>query len=149
MFIPPITTLLELFILISSFATIECNMPVVDLKHHNSERICLEEVRLESFDAKWPHEEKCSKQNMAQAGLYFVGKPDCVRCFVCHITLSGWDQDSDEPWKKHRELSPHCMFAKLGKEEAELTVEQWLEIMCCRAINKVDCIARDIIGFQA
>lgn len=113
--------------------------------NEDSERICLEEVRLESFEnGKWPHEDKCSKENMAQAGLYFISEPDCVRCFVCSVTLSEWEPETDEPWSKHRELSPHCIFAKLGLEEAGLTVEQWLEVMCCRAINRVDSIARDI-----
>lgn len=114
----------------------------------DTESICQEEARLESFGVKWPHDDKCSKQNMAEAGLFYIGQPDCVRCFVCHVALQGWEPEKDEPWKKHLELSPHCVFAKLGTVEADLTVEQWLEIMCCRAINKVDSIAREIIRTQ-
>lgn len=73
---------------------------------------------------------------MAKAGFYYTGAQDCVKCFVCQIKLNGWDPENDEPAIKHQENSGNCMFAKLGKEENDLTVEQWCDVLCSRAINK-------------
>lgn len=104
-------------------------------------RCCLEAGRLATF-INWPHDEGrgnklISKENMAKAGFYYTGRTDCVKCFVCQIKLNQWEPD-DIIWDKHIEISPNCLFAKLRKEEGQLTVEEWLDIMCNRDINKLD-----------
>lgn len=100
----------------------------------------LEAGRLETFDERWNHPDEsiCSRFKMAKAGFSYTGVDDCVKCFVCRIKLSGWEANEDEPWQKHIEASPNCLFAKLGKEESQLTVDQWLDIMCHRALNALD-----------
>lgn len=75
---------------------------------------------------------------MAKAGFFFTGLADCVKCFVCHIRLNDWDSSNDLPMAKHQECSPNCMFASIGKEEASLTVEEWCDVMCAKAINTLD-----------
>lgn len=120
----------------SAYITNGSNFPSKpDLK-----RMCLEAGRLESFDSDWPHDDEspCSSANMAKAGFFFNGNSDQVKCFCCLVKLSGWEPDSDEPWSKHQQLSPTCKFASFGKEENELTVEQWCDIMCDRAIHRIE-----------
>lgn len=99
---------------------------------------CLESNRLESYTDSWPHSDDsfCSRTNMAKAGFFFTGTQDCVQCFVCHIKLNNWDQYKDDPVAKHKEISSNCEFAKLGKEEGDLTLVQWCEVICSRSINK-------------
>lgn len=100
----------------------------------------LECGRLVSFKTNWPHpsDSLCSRETMAKAGFFHMGTGDLVRCFVCRIKLDGWDPDQDNPWKKHIEYSPYCLFAKLAKEEGQLTIEEWLDIICNQAVNKIE-----------
>ena len=72
----------------------------------------------------------CFMSQMAKAGFYSTsnGKDmDCVRCFCCFKDLENWDDD-DDPWHEHRKRNK-CLFAKLGKEEKELTLAQTLEVL--------------------
>lgn len=103
-------------------------------------KYCLEASRLESFDDGWihPDDSYCSRENMAKAGLFYTGYDDVVKCFTCHKKMQGWDPTNDDPWLKHKEISPKCTFAKLGKEQRSLTVEEWIDVMCSRAVNSID-----------
>lgn len=100
-------------------------------------KYCFEAGRSESFE-NWPHDGLCSPDNMAKAGFYFTGRSDLVKCFTCRVKLDDWDPESDDPWTKHKELSPNCCFANFGKEEGNLTVEEFCDVMCARAINRID-----------
>lgn len=95
---------------------------------------------MDTFGTHWPHPDDtiCSRKQMAKAGFYYTGIKDCVRCFVCQLKLEGWDPSKDDPWHKHAEVAPHCLFAQLSKEENHLTVEQWLDVFRDQAINKLD-----------
>lgn len=110
------------------------------LKMDEFSKNCLEANRLETFDSSWPYGEDtcCSKENMAKAGFYSMQEFDTVRCFVCHLSCQSWDPKTDNPWTKHLELSPSCIFAQIAKEEAKLTVEQWCDILCGRTTNLLD-----------
>jgi hypothetical protein len=44
---------------------------------------------------------------MAQAGFYFVGEGDKVKCFSCGVTHQGWQQ-GDRPSLVHARISPNC-----------------------------------------
>ncbi|GAA5808286.1 hypothetical protein MFLAVUS_001676 [Mucor flavus] len=53
-------------------------------------------------------------ESFAKAGFYFVGRPnapDCVRCFLCDITLSNW-QPSQSPFFRHAKESPRCVWKR-------------------------------------
>lgn len=123
-------------------------MPVAFKNSNNSSSLrddepdanTLEAGRLATFDDSWPHpdDSKCCRLNMARAGFYYTGQADCVKCFVCQVKLDDWDPNVDQPWIKHIELSRDCLFAKFGKEQGDLTVEQLLEIACSQAINLVE-----------
>ena len=45
----------------------------------------------------------------ARAGLYFIRKPDVMRCFSCDVMLKKW-VDGDVPVEKHRGANPHCKY---------------------------------------
>ena len=69
-----------------------------------------EQVRLKSFKYLPPNV-PISKEECAKAGLYFVKKPDTMKCFSCNKTVRDWI-DGDVPVEKHREVSPQCKFLK-------------------------------------
>lgn len=100
----------------------------------------LEAGRLESFGKSWPHpdDSDCSKKRMAQAGFYHTGHNDCVKCFLCRIKLEDWEPSEDEPWQKHAAASPNCQWAKVGKEEAQLTLDQWIDMLCDQATHTLE-----------
>ncbi|KAI4464853.1 deterin [Holotrichia oblita] len=87
--------------------------------------------RKESFTAwVFSDNQKCSASKLAEAGFYFIGsktEPDAVQCFLCGKSLDGWEED-DDPWQEHKKHSQNCKFAKLGKPECKLTVNQFLDI---------------------
>lgn len=99
--------------------------------------INLEAGRLASFGGCWPYADNssCSASNMARAGFYYKGVRDQVQCFVCQIVLEGWDLKGDKPWQKH---GSSCLFGKLGLIEEDLTLEQWIDVFCDQALQKID-----------
>ena len=69
-----------------------------------------EQVRLKSFK-HLPKNVPVSKEECAKAGLYFLKKPDVMRCFSCDKLVKDWI-DGDVPVEKHREVSSQCKFLK-------------------------------------
>ena len=67
---------------------------------------------------------------MAKAGFFATSSDpssDCVRCFCCFKDLENWDDD-DDPWTEHRKRNK-CLFAKLAKQQSELTAGQFSQIL--------------------
>jgi hypothetical protein len=64
--------------------------------------------RLTTFD-KWPVS-FISKNDMAAAGFYFLGREDRVRCPFCGVQIGDW-APGDEPLSCHRRGAPSCGFA--------------------------------------
>ncbi|XP_075170475.1 baculoviral IAP repeat containing deterin [Haematobia irritans] len=100
----------------------------------------MEKHRIDSFK-KWPYDEttECSITKMAQAGFYWSGNKndeDTVTCFVCGKTLHGWDP-TDDPWTEHAKHAPQCQFVKYRHKEADLTVEEFLNIFSTVGMNKL------------
>lgn len=60
------------------------------------------EARLKSYENKRWEEAKCAKtkQELAEAGFYYAGYGDCVRCFSCAGGIKNWEPE-DEPWVEH------------------------------------------------
>lgn len=67
-----------------------------------------EEVRLGTFD-NWPIDSPVRPEDLAEAGLYFLGMEDSVQCFCCGGGLSRWEQ-GDDPWSEHAKYYPNCFF---------------------------------------
>lgn len=66
------------------------------------------EKRLETYQ-NWPSHLRQNPRELAQAGLFFTGSRDLVKCFRCGIGLFDW-QWEDNPWIEHTRLSQQCSF---------------------------------------
>lgn len=73
----------------------------------------IETARLRSFD-DWPRNLKQRPEQLAEAGFFYCGVGDRVRCFSCGGGLKDWDTN-DEPWEQHALWLSHCRFVKLIK----------------------------------
>lgn len=73
----------------------------------------IETARLRSFQ-DWPLHLKQRPEQLAEAGFFYCGVGDRVRCFSCGGGLKDWDKN-DEPWEQHALWLSHCRFVKLIK----------------------------------
>lgn len=76
----------------------------------------IETARLRSF-AEWPRHMKQKPPQLAEAGFFYTGVGDRVKCFSCGGGLKDWDED-DEPWEQHSLWMGRCRFLKLIKGES-------------------------------
>ncbi|KAK7491998.1 hypothetical protein BaRGS_00016662 [Batillaria attramentaria] len=65
-------------------------------------------TRFLSF-AGWPRNSGLSPTVLAEAGFYYLGSGDSVRCWYCGIILRNWRQ-SDDPWVTHVLFRFSCAF---------------------------------------
>jgi len=63
-----------------------------------------------------------------------------VQCYVCLKELDGWEKE-DDPWEEHRRHTSKkgwkCAFVDLGKNEQDMTVEEFFNLIKARSINKI------------
>ncbi|KAL3883188.1 hypothetical protein ACJMK2_029479 [Sinanodonta woodiana] len=71
--------------------------------------------RLATF-TRWPSDIAQTSARVAEAGFYYTGFQDTVRCFVCDGGLKNWDPD-DDPWIEHARWFPQCAFVRHIKGE--------------------------------
>ena len=71
----------------------------------------VEENRLTSFAGKWPESSPVSAKELAEAGFYYHGPFDRVRCHRCEGTVYQW-VPGDSPIGEHKRLFPHCSFVQ-------------------------------------
>ncbi|XP_060606912.1 baculoviral IAP repeat-containing protein 7-B-like [Ruditapes philippinarum] len=57
-----------------------------------------------------------SLDDVVQAGFFFTGAGDSVRCYYCGAGFKNWKR-SDDPWVVHARHAPHCMHVILTKGE--------------------------------
>lgn len=69
--------------------------------------------RLNTF-SQWPPSLTQKPHDLAEAGFYFTGRGDQVRCFHCDGGLRLWERE-DDPWLEHARWFPHCGFLLLIK----------------------------------
>lgn len=74
----------------------------------------IEAARLRSF-AEWPRNMKQRPAQLADAGFFYTGIGDRVKCFSCGCGLKDWDND-DEPWEQHALWFPKCRYLNLLKD---------------------------------
>ncbi|XP_048767248.2 uncharacterized protein LOC125674198 isoform X2 [Ostrea edulis] len=66
--------------------------------------------RLESFKTdRWPLSIIQTPKQIAEAGFYFTGEEDAVRCHYCDGGLREWEP-GDDPWTEHARWFPFCKF---------------------------------------
>merc|ERR1719245_2492132 len=71
------------------------------------------EARLRTF-GEWPPALRQQPKDLAEAGFYYIGLSDQVKCFYCDGGLRNW-QSEDEPWKEHARWFDKCGFVRLVK----------------------------------
>ena len=57
----------------------------------------------------WPHATTHTPEEMAEAGFYYVGQNDPVRCINCKGGLKSW-AGLLQPWVEHARFYPQCPF---------------------------------------
>lgn len=71
------------------------------------------ESRVASF-VRWPELVKQKPGELAEAGFFYCGLSDHVRCFHCGNGLRNWESD-DLPWNEHARWYPECNFVLVKK----------------------------------
>jgi len=76
-----------------------------------------EQARLKSFSF-WPPALPQKPQELAEAGFFYTGRSDQVKCFYCDGGLESWEP-SDSPLGEHVKWFGECAFVKMkvGNEE--------------------------------
>jgi len=65
-------------------------------------------TRIRTF-ARWPASSPITAQKMCEAGFYFTGFEDQVRCFFCAGGIKQW-RENDDPSEEHARWFPDCAF---------------------------------------
>ncbi|XP_044538612.1 E3 ubiquitin-protein ligase XIAP isoform X1 [Gracilinanus agilis] len=82
--------------------------------------MCSEEARLRSFQ-NWPDYAHLTPQELASAGLYYMGFEDQVQCFCCGGKLKNWEP-CDRAMSEHKRHFPKCFFV-LGRDVGNTRIE--------------------------
>ncbi|MDP0563024.1 MAG: RING-HC finger protein [Candidatus Endonucleobacter sp. (ex Gigantidas childressi)] len=89
----------------------------VSAEHHASSKYpqyTTYQARIESY-VNWPWQEALqTPQDLAEAGYFYTGVGDVVRCFFCDIGLAEWGSH-DLPWQEHARHASDCWFLKTTK----------------------------------
>lgn len=57
----------------------------------------------------WPASNSTCKMKLCDAGFYYTGDADQVRCFYCSVTVRDWEE-GDDPWREHARWFPSCLY---------------------------------------
>ena len=58
----------------------------------------------------WPaHRIRATPQQIVDAGMYYLGEWDRVKCWYCNGGLQNWERDNN-PWKEHAKWFPLCEY---------------------------------------
>jgi hypothetical protein len=86
---------------------IETDLP----KHH---QYAIEENRLATYN-NWPVDSMTqTPETLAQAGFFYTGQSDSVKCYWCDGGLRNWEA-GDDPWVEHAKWFPKCGHMKRAK----------------------------------
>ena len=83
-----------------------CNNPINPCMRHKQKRLDTFYERARNWSR---HRLTATPADMADAGLYYLGTDDKVKCFYCNGGLQNWDT-YDEPWFEHAKWFPECEF---------------------------------------
>nr|XP_040224645.1 death-associated inhibitor of apoptosis 1 [Anopheles coluzzii] len=73
----------------------------------------IEADRLKSYE-DWPTSLKQKPQQLSDAGFFYTGMSDRVKCFSCGGGLKDWEQE-DDPWQQHAIWYSNCHYLQLMK----------------------------------
>lgn len=73
----------------------------------------IEADRLKTYE-DWPTSLKQKPKQLSDAGFFYTGMSDRVKCFSCGGGLKDWEQD-DDPWQQHAIWYSNCHYLQLMK----------------------------------
>jgi baculoviral IAP repeat-containing protein 7/8 len=76
-------------------------------------------TRLKTFE-NWPRKSTQKPEQLVDAGFFYMGIGDHVRCFSCGGVLKDWDVN-DQPWEQHALWYKKCEYLKFMKGEDYIT----------------------------
>ena len=76
-------------------------------------------ARVGSFRTKNWHNDKIDVEKLADAGFYFIGISDFVKCYKCGGGLFGWNSE-DDPKREHCIAYPTCDLSQPHVDHQEL-----------------------------
>ncbi|VDI63716.1 Hypothetical predicted protein [Mytilus galloprovincialis] len=78
--------------------------------------MCITQSRVITFSS-WKNIDTACVESLVDAGFFYTGNEDHVRCFDCGIGLRSWEPE-DDPMVEHARWSPACRFIieKKGQE---------------------------------
>lgn len=90
-----------------------CNGPnntgaCATVEEDSDQELADEFSRLQTFST-FPSDCPVSSSALAQAGFFYTGEQDKVKCFRCRVTIEGWRQ-GDSAVERHKTVSPDCTF---------------------------------------
>lgn len=71
---------------------------------------------------KWPSSSPQDPARLAEAGFFYTGSSDRVKCAFCLGVLKTWNQE-DIPFAEHRSHFPYCRFLQ-GKDVGNIPLRQ-------------------------
>ncbi|CAJ1058240.1 E3 ubiquitin-protein ligase XIAP [Xyrichtys novacula] len=83
-----------------------------------------EEARLQTFSG-WPSTAPVRPHDLAEAGLFYLGERDRVKCFCCGGMLAGWEA-GDTAWEEHSHHFSNCFFI-LGHDVGNIPLQRSTE----------------------
>jgi len=84
-----------------------------------------EQARLSTYST-WPPALPQRPQELAQAGFFYTGLSDQVKCFYCDGGLESWEKQ-DDPWSEHQKWFSDCTFVKMmrsSEDKSTRTIQQ-------------------------
>lgn len=82
-----------------------CQPPHRSMKYPN---MCITQSRFMTFSS-WTNTNTADVESLVNAGFFYTGNEDHVRCFDCGIGLRSWEPE-DDPMVEHARWSPSCRF---------------------------------------
>lgn len=71
-------------------------------------------TRIDSFQ-NWSKSDIISPEELAEAGFYYTGVADKVKCYACNGGLEDWTEFDNPMYEHALFFGDHCMFMKLVK----------------------------------
>uniref|UniRef100_T1IM88 RING-type domain-containing protein n=1 Tax=Strigamia maritima TaxID=126957 RepID=T1IM88_STRMM len=103
------------------------------------------ENRLKTYET-WPTAIPMLPTALAEAGFYYAGVSDHVRCFCCDGGLRNWEVN-DDPWVEHARWFGKCCFLTLmkGHEFVEEAISQHPPILSGLPVSSCEMQPEDPI----
>lgn len=96
--------------------------PFLESQMAEQSRLNVSNVSMQTYAARvktfisWPSRIPVRPDQLANAGFYYVGRNDDVKCFCCDGGLRCWES-GDDPWIEHAKWFPRCEYLLLIKKQ--------------------------------